>query len=82
MPSGAAEPNIFDPFVMGSPVCRAWELIANGGWCLAGIGKTFNLTGQWSYRDSPVRSHTLRGRPFLDLRLKPEKVCSPSPASS
>ena len=45
-----------------------------------GLGRTFNLTGQWSYRDSPVRSHALRGRPFLDLRLKPVKVGSPSPA--
>ena len=45
-----------------------------------GPGRTFNLTGQWFYRDSPVRPHALRGKPLLDLRLKLVKVGSPSPA--
>ncbi len=45
-----------------------------------GPGRMFNLTGRWSCRDSPVLSHALRGRPFLDLRLKHVKVGSPSPA--
>lgn len=40
------------------------------------------FTGRWSCRDSPVGPHVLRGRPFLDLRLKFVKIGSPSPALS
>lgn len=62
-PRGLARPvNNAGFAVVGVVVSRVWELIANGGWCLAGMGRVFSMLHRRSTLHRPQRALVLDER--------------------